>query len=145
MSQTGAVLRGWLTLLLVLSMLAFGHQPMAINGWRLGRLALILALTYALPLLPAFMLYFGGWHSLSSFGTIRTYLQKPQHSQQTTWQIWWQSIPLTLLAVGFLLAGAGVWYSYTPFLDPLPYLFILLSTITLPHIQVMHQLNMVVK
>lgn len=144
-SQTGGILRGWLTLLLVLSMLAFGHQPMAVNGWRLGRLALVLALTYCLPLLPAFMLYFGGWHSLSSFGTIKSYLQKRQHSQQSVWKIWWKSVPLTLLAVGFLLAGAGVWYSYTPFLDPLPYLFILLSTITLPHIQVMHQVNTVIE
>jgi Brp/Blh family beta-carotene 15,15'-monooxygenase len=144
-SQTGAILRGWLTLLFVLSMLAFGHRPMAINGWRLVRLALVLALTYTLPLLPAFMLYFGGWHSLSSFGSIQTYLQKSQSNQPSPWKIWWQSVPLTLLAVGFLLAGAGVWYSYTPSMDPLPYLFILLSTITLPHIQVMHQLNMVSK
>lgn len=144
-SQTGPLLRGWLTLLLVLSMLAFGHRPMAVNGWRLGRLTMVLALTYALPLLPAFMLYFGGWHSLSSFGTIQSYLQKPQNNQRSAWQIWWQSVPLTLLAVCFLLAAAGVWYSYAPILDPLPYLFILLSTITLPHIQVMHQLNMIAK
>ena len=139
-SQTGDLLRGWLTLLLVLSMLAFGHRPMVVDSWRLGRLAVILALTYGLPLLPAFMLYFGGWHALSSFGTIHHYLRNPSE-RHSVWKIWWRAVPLTLLAVGFLLAGAGVWYSYSPFLDPLPYLFILLSTITLPHIQVMHQIN----
>ncbi|WP_020603104.1 Brp/Blh family beta-carotene 15,15'-dioxygenase [Spirosoma spitsbergense] len=143
--QTGALLRGWATLGIVLAMLSFGHRPMTVNGWRLARLGIVLILTYVLPLLPAFMLYFGGWHSLSSFGNIRTFLQRPTSPAQSVWKLWRQSIPLTLLAVGFLLAGAGIWTSYTPQFDPLPYLFILLSTITLPHIQVMHQLDLLRK
>lgn len=144
-SQSSALLRGWATLGIVLAMLSFGHRPMAISGWRLVRLGVVLLLTYALPLLPGFMLYFGGWHALSSFGNIRAFLQQSDKPVQSAWKLWRQSIPLTLLAFGFLLAGAGIWQSYTPQFDPLPYLFILLSTITLPHIQVMHQLDLLRK
>lgn len=141
----GSLLRGWVTLLGVLAMLAYGHQPIPVNGWRLVRLAMVVSLTYTLPLLPAFMLYFGGWHSLSSFGTIVSYLQQSPHPGQSIWKIWRQSIPFTLLAFGFLIACTNVWNSYIPTIDPIPYLFILLSTITLPHIKVMHQLNVIDK
>lgn len=140
-----SLMRGWATLVVVLAMLALGHQPVRLNGWRLARLGAVLLLTYMLPLLPAFMLYFGGWHSLSSFGVIQTYMQQPGKPTQTIWKLWRQSIPMTVLAFGFMMAGAGIWHSYTPQFDPLPYLFILLSTITLPHIQVMHQLNLLRK
>lgn len=140
--RAGALLRGWATLVVILAILALGHQPIQLNGWRLARLGMVLLLTYTLPLLPAFMLYFGGWHSLSSFGIIQSYMQRPGKPAQSIWKLWWQSAPLTILAFGFLIAGAGIWHSYTPLLDPLPYLFILLSTITLPHIQVMHQLDL---
>ncbi|MBC3794305.1 Brp/Blh family beta-carotene 15,15'-dioxygenase [Spirosoma utsteinense] len=140
-SQRGPLLRGWATLLGVLAMLAFGHQPIPVNGWRLGRLGVVILLTYTLPLLPAFMLYFGGWHSLSSFGTILSYLQRSANPVQSIWKLWYQSVPLTLLAFGFLFACSSIWNRYLPLGDPLPYLFILLSTITLPHIQVMHKLD----
>ncbi len=140
-SQSGELLRGWATLLIVLVMLAFGQYPMHINGWRLGRLGVILLLTYCLPLLPAFMLYFGGWHALSSFGTIRSYLQQSTGTRGSIWKLWRKSMPLTIIAFGFLLVCTGVWYSYATYLDPIPCLFILLSLITLPHIQVMHQLS----
>ena len=140
-SHAGALLRGWATLAVVLAMLAFGEQPMSVNSWRLGRWGLVLLLTYPLPLLPAFMLYFGGWHALSSFGSIRSYLQKSAYSLYSIWSLWRQSLPLTLVAFGFLAACATLWYTYAPHFDLLPILFILLSTITLPHIQVMYRLN----
>lgn len=140
-NQAGELLRGWATLLIVLVMLSFGQYPMRINGWRFGRLALILLLTYSLPLLPAFMLYFGGWHALSSFGTIRTYLQRSTGTQSSIWKLWRKSMPLTIVAFGFLFVCTGIWYNYNTDIDPIPCLFILLSLITLPHIQVMHQLT----
>ncbi|GAB2526706.1 Brp/Blh family beta-carotene 15,15'-dioxygenase [Spirosoma aerophilum] len=144
-NKSGALLRGWATLGIVLTMLSLGHRPTLINGWRLVRLGTVLLLTYSLPLLPAFMLYFGGWHSLSSFGLIQSYLHRSAHPARSIWKLWQQSIPFTVLAFGFLLAGAGIWNRYMPYFDPLPYLFILLSTITLPHIQVMRQLNLPAK
>ena len=141
-SRAGTLLRGWATLTVVLAMLALGNRPMPLNGWRLARLGTVILLTYTLPLLPAFMLYFGGWHSLNSFGIIQSYLNRSGNPTRTIWKLWRQSVPLTALAFGFLMAGAGIWNSYAPLFDPLPYLFILLSTITLPHIQVMHQLDL---
>lgn len=140
-SRAGDVLRGWGLLTLVLALLAFRRRPILVDGWRLGRLGLVLLLTYPLPLLPAFMLYFGGWHALSSFGTIRTYLDGASFSRRSIWKLWLQSMPLTVAAFGFLGICTAVWYGYAPQFDPLPSLFIVLSTITLPHIQVMHRLN----
>lgn len=140
--QTGAVLRGWATLTLVLMMLAFGQRPALVDGWRMARLLAIVGLTYYLPLLPAFMLYFGGWHALSSFNTLRDYLpMNTTDLAKSAWQVWQQSLPLTGIAFGFLGICAVGWHYAAPNLDPLPILFILLSLITLPHIGVMHTIN----
>ncbi|MEZ0483207.1 Brp/Blh family beta-carotene 15,15'-dioxygenase [Fibrella aquatica] len=141
--RAGLVLAGWCGLTLLLVGVAFRHRPILINGWRLGRLGVVLLLTYPLPLLPAFLLYFGGWHALSSFGSIQAYLKLPAYSAYSAWRLWWQALPLTIAAFFFLGVCTAVWYTYVPNLDPIPTLFILLSTITLPHIRVMHKLNIV--
>ncbi len=141
-SRAGAVLRGWATLTLVLTMLAYGQRPAPIDAWRMVRLLTVMGLTYYLPLLPAFMLYFGGWHALSSFRSLRDYL--PANTADPTeaaWKIWQQSLPLTGVAFGFLGVCAIGWHYLAPDLDPLPILFILLSLITLPHIGVMHTMH----
>lgn len=140
-SQAGTMLRGWATLTVVLAMLASGQQSIRVDGWRLVRLGTVISLTYLLPLLPAFMLYFGGWHALCSFNTIRAYLRQPAGGVRSVWNLWRQSMPLTVVSFGFLGICAGVWYAFMPTFDPMPVLFILLSTITLPHIQVMYRLN----
>lgn len=144
--RTAPVLRGWATLTLVLTMLAYGQHPIAMDGWRITRLLIIIGLAFYLPLLPAFMLYFGGWHALSSFYLIQNYL--PVGAKNTTeaaWRVWQQSLPLTGAAFGFLGLCAIVWYYLTPNFDPLPILFILLSLITLPHISVMYSANKKIK
>ena len=128
-------------LVLGLIWLAFRHRPAPLNGGRLLRLGVVLLLTYPLPLLPAFILYFAGWHALSSFGSIRAYLQLPAYSLQSAWLLWWRALPLTIAAFIFLGGCTLAWYIYMPTLDPIPTLFIVLSTITLPHIRVMYRLN----
>lgn len=140
-THTLPVLAGQAGLLLALVLLAAWQRPASISVSRLGRLAVVLLLTYPLPLLPAFILYFCGWHALSSFGTIQTYLKLPAYSLKSAWTLWWQAMPLTIAAFVFLATCTVVWQTYVPTLDPIPVLFILLSTITLPHISVMHQLN----
>jgi beta-carotene 15,15'-dioxygenase len=141
-SRLGAILRGWATLTLVLTMLAYGQRPALIDGWRLARLLVVVWLTYYLPLLPAFMLYFGGWHALSSFRSLRDYLPvNTKNPTEAAWQVWQQSLPLTGVAFGFLGICAVGWYYTAPNLDPIPILFILLSLITLPHIGVMHTMH----
>lgn len=140
--QSGAVLRGWATLTLVLMMMAYGQRPAWLDGWRLARLLTVVAITYYLPLLPAFMLYFGGWHALSSFRSLRDYLPKnTTNPAEAAWRVWQQSLPLTGVAFGFLGFFAIGWLYVIPDLDPLPILFILLSLITLPHISVMHTMK----
>ncbi|NID09820.1 Brp/Blh family beta-carotene 15,15'-dioxygenase [Fibrivirga algicola] len=139
--HTAAVMTGITALLMTLIGLSYWQRPIAINGGRLLRLGVILLLTYPLPLLPAFILYFAGWHALSSFGSIRAYLSLPGSSLHSAWHLWWQAMPLTVAAFLFLGTCTIAWKIYVPTLDPIPTLFIVLSTITLPHIQVMHQLN----
>ncbi|WP_019990842.1 Brp/Blh family beta-carotene 15,15'-dioxygenase [Rudanella lutea] len=140
--RAGAVLRGWATLILVLTMLAYSHHPISLNGARIMRLLTILLLAYFLPLLPSFMLYFGGWHALSSFATLQNFLpvnnQKPYGALK---HIWVKSLPLTLLSIFFLLLFTVSWQTIYPDFDPLPLLFIFLSLITLPHIEVMYGID----
>jgi beta-carotene 15,15'-dioxygenase len=140
--QSGGVLRGWATLIIVVMMLAYGQRPSVLDGWRLARLLVVISLTYWLPLLPAFMLYFGGWHALSSFRSLQAYL--PHHTPNmalTALTVWRQSLPLTGVAFGGLAIFGGIWHFYMPLLDPIPILFIFLSLITLPHIGVMYAIN----
>ncbi len=140
--RSGVLLRGWATLTVVLTMLAYAQRPIAIDGWRMSRLLGIIGLAFYLPLLPAFTLYFGGWHALSSFHLIQNYLPvTTKNATEAAWSIWQQSLPLTGLAFGILGIGAIIWYSISPNFDPLPILFILLSLITLPHIGVMYSAN----
>lgn len=120
---------------------AYRQRPVAIDWFRLVRLAMVLALGYWLPLLLAFGLYFGGWHALSSFQTIYGYLKQNQQTTLTAGQIWLKSLPFTALALVSLAAFGWWWQHYAQQWDPLPLLFIFLSLITLPHLNVMHGMN----
>lgn len=120
---------------------AYLTHPVSIDWPRLARLAAVLMLGAALPLVLAFGLYFGGWHALHSFQTTHGYLRQNQPTLLTTGQIWLKSLPFTALAL-VVLAGAGWWWQqHAPGWDPLPLLFVFLSIITLPHLPVMHGMN----
>ncbi len=107
---------------------------------RLLRLALILVISIWLPLLPAFALYFGGWHSLCAFDNIHRYLQK-DHPTLSFRQVYIKTIPLTAIAITFL--GTFFWYqhNFMQQYDPFAILFIFISLITLPHLTIAHQMN----
>lgn len=107
---------------------------------RILRLTLILFLTIYLPLLPAFALYFGGWHALCAFDTIHGYLQK-DYPSLTFKSVYLKALPLTVIAMVFF--GAFLWYckNYTQAYNPFPILFIFISLITLPHLVVANQMN----
>lgn len=107
---------------------------------RLVRLSLILILSAWLPLLPAFALYFGGWHALCAFDNIHDYLRKDQPSLSFKF-VYFKTLPFTLLAIAFLCGF--LWYCnvYTQHYDPFPTLFIFISLITLPHLIIAHQMN----
>ena len=107
---------------------------------RIFRLGLILVLSAWLPLLPAFALYFGGWHALCAFDNIHDYLRK-DHPSLSFKLLYFKTLPFTLLAIAFLCAF--IWYCnvYTKHYDPFPILFIFISLITLPHLVIAHQMN----
>jgi Brp/Blh family beta-carotene 15,15'-monooxygenase len=107
---------------------------------RILRLSLILVLSVWLPLLPAFALYFGGWHALCAFDNIHNYLRK-DYPTLSFKLVYLKTLPFTFLAIVFLCAF--LWYCniYTQFFDPFPILFIFISLITLPHLIIAHQMN----
>lgn len=106
------------------------------------QLALILLLTYFLPLLPAFALYFGGWHAVNTFGHINQYIsQSTPLKSKISLGLWLKSLPFTALAAGFLGLAFWFWQKFLHTWDPLPLVFIFLSLITLPHLRVMHRMN----
>jgi beta-carotene 15,15'-dioxygenase len=110
---------------------------------RLIRLASIVLLTYFLPLLPAFGLYFGGWHALCSFDNIHHYLlsRNTKTSEASILKTWSKTLGFTLLAMSFLAFATWFWLRFYHTWDALPLLFIFLSLITLPHLNVMHRMS----
>jgi beta-carotene 15,15'-dioxygenase len=126
----------------------FAHikASITINKIRYGRLFLILILTYFLPLLPAFALYFGGWHALCSFNSIHHYISennvdKEYLSPFLILKTWTKTLLFSFLAIIFLSFATWYWLHFLQTWDPLPMLFIFLSLITLPHLNVMHKMN----
>lgn len=107
----------------------------------LANLVIILSLCALLPLLPAFALYFGGWHAIRSFELIFRFLKKEKQSEaEAPITMWKHSLPMTFLAtIGFVFL-AYIWNAAGLKTDPLPAIFIFLSIITLPHLDVMDQL-----
>lgn len=104
-------------------------------------LLLILGLTAYLPLLPAFALYFGGWHAIRSFEIIFTYLHsKNETAAITPVTMWKNALPMTFLAAFGFVFMAFIWKGTGLKMDPLPFVFIFLSVITLPHLDVMDKL-----
>lgn len=107
---------------------------------RIFRLCLILIISAYLPLLPAFALYFGGWHALCAFDNIHDYLRN-DYPNLSFKRIYFKTLPLTVLAIAFLCIFLWYYRIYTHHFDPLPILFIFISLITLPHLIIAHQMN----
>jgi Brp/Blh family beta-carotene 15,15'-monooxygenase len=111
---------------------------------RLFRLFLVLFISIWLPLLPAFALYFGGWHSLCAFDNIHNYLRK-DYPNLSFKQVYLKALPLTAIALVFL--GSFFWYQhhFMQQYNPFAILFIFISLITLPHLTIAHQMNSSIK
>ncbi|MGI4751239.1 MAG: Brp/Blh family beta-carotene 15,15'-dioxygenase [Janthinobacterium lividum] len=106
------------------------------------QLVIILLCGYFLPLLLAFALYFAGWHSLVTLFNIKGFISdKNATADKTLFKIWKSALPFSLIAISGLLIAGYLLPRYAPLFDPLPLLFVFLSLITLPHMQVMHHLN----
>lgn len=107
------------------------------------QLLIILSCCYFLPLLPAFVLYFVGWHSIITLASIKDFINGNIVFEKrfTTFMLILKAMPASLISIGFLLLTGLLFRNYAPVFDPLPLLFVFLSLITLPHMQIMYQLN----
>lgn len=145
-------IQGTLSVLFLAFISAFGvaysRQALRFDKFRLCRLLILLVITHYLPLLPAFALYFCGWHSLCAFKTIQDYLTDTHINKRqnydvlkSAFSIWSKTLLFTCIA--FFALGFSTWYwlHYLNTWDPLPLLFIFLSLVTLPHLTVMHDMN----
>jgi Brp/Blh family beta-carotene 15,15'-monooxygenase len=126
---------------LLLAFLSNRKHKIRLQPGRLINLFIILAICKFLPLLPAFALYFGGWHAIRSFEIIFTFLhQKGDESASGPLEMWKNALPMTFLAAFGFIFLAYIWNGAGLKTDPIPALFIFLSIITLPHLDVMDKL-----
>jgi beta-carotene 15,15'-dioxygenase len=132
-------------LLLAAFVCAYALKPILIRKSRYIPLIVILTLSVFLPLLPAFALYFGGWHAVQSFTNMQEFLSLTPGGVATDkaplWQVWSKTIAFNILAVVGLLSAWIISSRFFQHWDPLPLLFIFLSVITLPHLVVVHGMN----
>ncbi|QJD97798.1 beta-carotene 15,15'-dioxygenase, Brp/Blh family [Mucilaginibacter robiniae] len=121
---------------------AFIRQGNRYCYWLRLQLVVVLLCGYALPLLPAFALYFAGWHSLITLFNIKGFITDGNTTHNKPLLILWlKALPFSLIAITGLVAAGYSFRRYAPLFDPLPLLFVFLSLITLPHMEVMHKLN----
>ncbi|HEX8461111.1 MAG TPA: Brp/Blh family beta-carotene 15,15'-dioxygenase [Segetibacter sp.] len=108
------------------------------------QLIVILTCCYFLPLLPAFALYFAGWHSIITLYNIRNFINTAIDARHPASfkSLCLKAMPASLIAISGLVLTGFLLNHYAPVFNPLPLLFVFLSLITLPHIQVMHKLNL---
>ena len=97
---------------------------------------ILLILTNKLGLIGGFAIYFSGWHGWQAFNDIKNYI----NSGNTIIQLWRKAIPFTLLSmIGLIVVYAitpdSVWQNYGA-----PALIIMISLLTLPHMQVMQNI-----
>jgi len=120
---------------------AYRNNKMLISGQYTINLLAILLLCSKLPLLPAFALYFGGWHAIRSFEIIFNFLHEAKEEMANKpLTMWKNALPMTFLAAFGFIFMAFIWNGAGLKMDPLPAIFIFLSIITLPHLDVMDKL-----
>ncbi len=107
------------------------------------QLIVIQSCCYFLPLLPSFALYFVGWHSIITLYNIEEFIntKTATRKRSSVLGLCLKALPASLIAIGALLLTGFLLSYYGPVFNPLPLLFVFLSLITLPHVQVMHKLN----
>ena len=127
--------------LLTYLMYAISKKKLTLNYWPYANLVIILVLCSQLPLLISFALYFGGWHAIRSFKITYSFLhhQRDEHAADPL-TMWKNALPMSFLAAFGFIFMAYIWTGLGIKSDPIPALFIFLSMITLPHLDVMDKL-----
>lgn len=112
-------------LLHVLTLLIFRPQPLIKALLDISWLAV---LSYFLPLLMAFSVYFGLWHSVNHLHELRNYLHYERWGNLVR-----DGLPFTLLAILFLIVLVVQIPDLTDPSDAVLFSFIGISLMTLPH------------
>lgn len=132
---------GVMSLFFTTATIANSKNKISISYLYIINLVSILILCSQLPLLPAFALYFGGWHAIRSFEIIFKFLHDAKEEMATKpLTMWKNALPMTFLAAFGFIFMAFIWNGTGMKMDPLPAIFIFLSIITLPHLDVMDKL-----
>ena len=125
----------------ILLLTAFILHQVQFSFSRIANLLIILSIAIFLPLLPSFALYFGGWHAIRSFELIFQYLNVSENNiVKSPISMWKKSLPMSIIAGLSFVVASIFWNKNTMHWDPLPLVFIFLSVITLPHLDVMDQM-----
>ena len=106
---------------------------------QLVRLIILLAIITLLPLLMAFTFYFALWHSILSVRNIFSYFKSFNNDKKFA-VICNKSILFSVLALGGMVMLYFVLSYFLPDMNMLFALLIILSVLTLPHLQVMHRM-----
>ena len=126
-------------LLLLFAWIYHATSRQSIKTWYpiLFHMLVLVPVLTGLPLLLAFTFYFGCWHSLHSLENIRQFLSKQQQQPVTISWVLKKSIPLTVIAVVFILVLVVLANYLGNTQVFLLGFFIGISILTAPHIQVM--------
>ncbi len=117
------------------------QKPQSFYNWYLILLPLlVLIIVSRLPILLGFTLYFAFWHSIIAFKTISSYILPQLNFKDAFLQTWIRTLPFTFLAFFFLIVSYIFWQNKFFQSDPTMLIFIFISTITLPHLLVMHNM-----
>ena len=106
---------------------------------QLIRLIFLLVIITLLPLLMAFTFYFALWHSILSVRNIFSYF-KSFNSDKKFEVICNKSILFSVLALGGMVMLYFILSYFLPDMNLLFALLIVLSVLTVPHLQVMHRM-----
>jgi Brp/Blh family beta-carotene 15,15'-monooxygenase len=105
--------------------------------FELFSMALLLSLFYLAPLLIAFAIYFGLWHSLKAIQAELRHFSSEQRSLGWFYRQAWPFSLLSFVGIGILILVASQLEAY---ISPYMLFFIAISVLTMPHMYYMQKL-----